>query len=257
MQQIPDRRKYMNELIKKESMKLGVELSDRQAEQFALYYEMLIKKNEQVNLTAITEKEDVAVKHFADSLGLVFLKDNPCVKRMLSGEGIKIIDIGTGAGFPGIPLKIAFPNVNVTLLDSLNKRVVFLDEVITGLKLEKIKAIHSRAEDQAAPGKLRETFDIVVSRAVANMSTLSEYCIPYVKKGGYFIAYKSGEFAKGEERQASEKAIKVFGGSLETVYEYTLPDTDYFRCLAAVKKVQPTPKKYPRKAGLPSKEPIC
>ena len=247
----------MKELIRKEAAKLNIVLDDEQSVRFEKYYELLKEWNEKINLTAITEKNDVAVKHFADSLGLVLLNDNSIVKKILAGESIKIIDVGTGAGFPAIPLKIAFPKLKVTMLDSLGKRVNFLNEVISELGLQDITALHGRAEDFAGPKAMRESFDLAVSRAVANMSTLSEYCIPYVKKGGYFIAYKSGEFAKGEEKEQSLKAIKVLGGELEEVKEYTLPETDYFRCFAVVKKDKPTPGKYPRKAGTPAKEPIA
>ena len=172
----------MKELIKKEAAKLNIVLDDEQSVRFEKYYELLKEWNEKINLTAITEKNDVAVKHFADSLGLVLLNDNSIVKKIITGESIKIIDVGTGAGFPAIPLKIAFPKLKVTMLDSLGKRVNFLNEVISELGLQDITALHGRAEDFAGPKAMRESFDLAVSRAVANMSTLSEYCIPYVKR---------------------------------------------------------------------------
>jgi 16S rRNA (guanine527-N7)-methyltransferase len=246
----------MRELVKNELAKLGAGLSDEQAVSFEKYYELLVSWNKKVNLTAITEKEDVAVKHFADSLGLVLLKDEKSVKRILDGEGLKLIDVGAGAGFPGIPLKIVFPGLKVTLLDSLNKRVNFLNEVITELGLKGIEAVHMRAEDAAHDKAYREGYDIAVSRAVANMAVLSEYCIPFVKKGGCFMAYKSGEFIESGERDSALKAVKILGGEPVSFHEYKLPGTDYGRCIAVIKKTENTPKKYPRKAGLPSKEPL-
>ena len=166
-----------------------------------------------------------------------------------------VIDIGTGAGFPGIPLKIAFPHVKVVLLDSLNKRINFLNTVIKELGLEDIETIHGRAEDFAKQPAYREQFDLCVSRAVANLATLSEYCIPYVKKDGMFVPYKSGEI--DEEVQQSKKAIHVLGGKLQNVIKFQLPGTEIGRSFVIIDKVQNTAKKYPRKAGLPSKEPIC
>ena len=254
MQQIPDRRKYMNELIKKESMKLGVELSDRQAEQFALYYEMLIKKNEQVNLTAIIEKEDVAVKHFTDSLGVVLLKDNPAVKRIISGEGIKIIDIGTGAGFPGVPLKILFPQIRLTLLDSLGKRISFLQGVVDQCGLTDTECLHARAEEYSRRPEYREKYDLCVSRAVTRMASLTELCLPYVKVGGRFIPYKAGEC--DEEINEAREAIAVMGGKLLTSERFLVPESDLSRTLVVVKKERPTDKKYPRGGGKPMKNPI-
>ena len=165
-----------------------------------------------------------------------------------------LIDVGCGAGFPGLALKIAYPNLKVTLLDSLNKRVQFLDAVIERLGLQNINTIHGRAEDFAKQDGMRETFDLAVSRAVANLSTLSEYCLPFVKVGGYFIPYKSEKAS--EEIEKAQNAIKILGGKLEEKKEYHLPDSDYYRNLLLIKKEKTTPKKYPRKAGLPSKEPL-
>lgn len=234
------------EQLKKKSEMLDIALSEEQLQQFLAYYEMLIEKNKVMNLTAITEKEEVIDKHFIDSISLN--------KAMDVTKALKILDLGTGAGFPGIPLKIAYPNLELTLLDSLNKRIKFLDEVIEVLGLEGIVTIHGRAEDYAKQLSYREQFDICVSRAVANLATLSEYCLPYVKEGGCFISYKSGSVE--EELEQSKKAIFELGGKVKEVIAFTLPETDIERTFVVIEKVRKTPKKYPRKAGLPSKEPI-
>lgn len=225
---------------------IGITLDEKQTSQFMKYYELLVEWNSFMNLTAITEFDDVCLKHFVDSLSLCKVID--CNKNL------SVIDVGTGAGFPGIPLKIAFPELEVTLLDSLGKRVKFLNEVIDQLGLSGISAIHGRAEDYAKPDKLREHFDVCVSRAVANLSTLSEYCLPYVKKGGFFVSYKSEKVQ--EESEKAKRAIQILGGEVYKQEEFTLPDSDIYRNLFVIKKVDITPKKYPRKAGLPSKEPI-
>lgn len=234
------------EQLKKKAKQLGIELSDEQCKQFELYYEHLVEKNKVMNLTGITEKDEVIDKHFIDSLLLAKHKD-------LTGE-LTVLDLGTGAGFPGIPLKIAFPNLKITLLDSLNKRIKFLDEVIEMLDLKGIETIHGRAEDFAKKGKLRDHFDLCVSRAVANLSSLSEYCIPYVKKGGYFIPYKSGNIE--EELEQATKAVHTLGGSMEGVEKFQIPGTDISRTFVFIKKTKETPNKYPRKAGTPVKDPI-
>ncbi len=198
-----------------------------------------------MNLTAITDFDEVCEKHFADSVSLVRAVDLSTCENL--------IDVGTGAGFPGIPLKIVFPYLKVTLLDSLNKRVNFLNEVIEKLKLENVAALHGRAEDFARNPAYREKYDICVSRAVANMSTLSEYCLPFVRQGGYFVSYKS---QKGlEEIGEASKAITLLGGKYEKKVEFHLGEEEY-RVLFLIDKVKATPKKYPRKAGLPAKEPI-
>lgn len=234
------------EQLKKKSEMLDISLSEEQLQQFLSYYEMLIEKNKVMNLTAITEKEEVIDKHFIDSISFN--------KAMDVTKSLKILDLGTGAGFPGIPLKIAYPNLELTLLDSLNKRIKFLDEAIEALSLEGIVTIHGRAEDYAKQASYREQFDICVSRAVANLATLSEYCLPYVKEGGCFISYKSGSVE--EELEQSKKAIFELGGKVKEVIAFTLPETDIERTFVVIEKVRKTPKKYPRKAGLPSKEPI-
>ncbi len=226
--------------------KIGVSLTEEQLNQFIKYYEILVEWNSFMNLTAITEFDEVVTKHFVDSISLI--------KAVDLNKQLSIIDVGTGAGFPGIPLKIAFPELKITLLDSLNKRIKFLDEVISQLGLKEIEAIHGRAEDAAKSADLREKFDLCVSRAVANLSTLSEYCLPFVKVGGMFVSYKSEKIT--EEMKMAEKAISVLGGEYSNQVEFTLPDSDIYRNLFMIEKKKASPKKYPRKAGLPSKEPI-
>ena len=231
--------------------KINIEISDDQINCFEKYYELLIEKNKVMNLTAITDKEDVIVKHFIDSIALIpYLTD----KGININNKLKIIDIGTGAGFPGLPLKIMMPDVKFTLLDSLNKRVSFLNEVIDELKLKDIEALHGRAEDYASDNKYREKYDICVSRAVANLSTLSEYCIPFVKEDGFFISYKAGE--SEEEINNSKNAIKILGGKINKVEEFVLPGTDVSRVFVFIRKLELTDKKYPRKAGVPAKKPL-
>ena len=226
--------------------KIGITLNERQKQQFDKYYEMLVEWNKVMNLTGITEYEEVNLKHFTDSLTIARTQEMQKVQS--------VIDIGTGAGFPGIPLKIAFPHLKVTLLDSLNKRIKFLNAVIEELGLEDIHTIHGRAEDYAKDAAYREQYDLCVSRAVANLATLSEYCLPYVKVDGMFVPYKSGEI--DEEVKESSKAVKILGGKIEDVVKFELPGTDIGRSFVKIHKVKNTAKKYPRKAGMPSKEPI-
>ena len=237
-----DRRGY----IKTEFSKIQIELSDKQTAQFEQYYEMLIAKNEVMNLTAITEFEEVVQKHFIDS---VMIKD---LRIPIGGE--RWIDVGTGAGFPGIPLKIVFPQLKVTLLDSLNKRVKFLQEVVNALGLEHVETVHGRAEEFAKKAEYREQFDCCVSRAVANLASLSEYCLPFVKVGGAFVPYKSGKIQ--EEIEAAGRAVEILGGTVREMKEFVLPGTDMYRCLLEIEKVKSTAKRYPRKAGMPTKEPL-
>ena len=236
----------MSQIFDQKLEQLGITLSETQKQQFDKFYELLIEWNKVMNLTGITEYEEVNEKHFVDSLSIV--------KAIDINEVSSVIDIGTGAGFPGIPLKIAFPHLKVVLLDSLNKRINFLNTVINELGLKDISTIHGRAEDFAKKPEYREQFDLCVSRAVANLATLSEYCVPYVKKDGMFVPYKSGEI--DEELEQSKKAIHVLGGKTQKVVKFQLPGTEIGRSFVVIKKLQNTAKKYPRKAGLPSKEPI-
>lgn len=238
---------YDTAMFKEDLKEFGVVISDKQMAQFLRYYEMLLDWNEKINLTAITDYDEVLKKHFIDSVSLIKAYD---VYR-----NSKVIDVGTGAGFPGLALKIAYPDLKITLLDSLNKRIHFLNAVIEELHLEEIEAIHGRAEDYARPDKLREQFDLCVSRAVANLSTLSEYCLPYVKKGGYFISYKSEKIT--EESKSASHAVSILGGKIREQVEFMLPHSDIYRNLFVIEKVKETPKKYPRKAGLPAKEPLA
>ena len=226
---------------------IGISLTQGQLDQFTLYYELLTEKNKVMNLTAITEWEEVLTKHFLDSLLVVRTGCFP-------SDGAKILDMGTGAGFPGIPLKIVFPGLGVTLADSLNKRILFLDEVIKKLDLKDIRTVHARAEDLGKDRDYREQFDAVVSRAVANLSSLSEYCLPLVKVGGSFFSYKSTDIDI-EIREAG-RAVSELGGEIKEVFKYPLPETDLERVFVMIDKVRKTPSRYPRKAGTPKKDPL-
>lgn len=223
---------------------LNISLSDKQIQQFLDYYELLVETNKVMNLTAITEFDEVIEKHFFDSLSLCQVYDLHC--------DVKILDMGTGAGFPGIPLKIAFPEIDLVLADSLNKRIRFLQDVINQLGLKKVEALHARAEEMGRNKLYREQFDLCVSRAVANLSSLSEYCIPFVKEGGKFISYKSGEIE--EETNQANKAITILGGKVADVYKFDLYEQK--RSFVIIDKVKKTPKAYPRKAGTPTKMPL-
>ena len=236
----------MSEMLKNRMDRLQIEANENMLEQFDLFYHLLVEWNKVMNLTGITEYEEVVEKHFADSLSLARFLDLNKIHT--------VIDVGTGAGFPGIPLKIAFPHLKVVLLDSLNKRINFLNEVIAKLDLKEIHTIHGRAEEYARKPEYREQFDLCVSRAVANLSVLSEYCIPYIRIGGIFVPYKSGEI--DEEVAASRKAVDILGGQIDHIEKFQLPDTDIHRSFVFINKIKNTQKKYPRKAGTPAKEPL-
>lgn len=237
---------YNTSQFEKDLYALGISLTDKQISQFVRYYELLIEWNGFMNLTGITEYEEVMKKHFVDSLTLVRVFD--------MSPSCSLLDVGTGAGFPGLALKIAFPAVNMTLLDSLHKRIQFLDAVIEDLGLQGVQTVHGRAEDYARLAQYRERFDLCVSRAVANLASLSEYCLPFVKVGGCFVAYKSER--SDEELSVSENAVALLGGSIGKSEKFMLPDSDIFRNLICIDKVCSTSKKYPRKAGIPTKEPL-
>lgn len=233
----------MKQYLEKYLQKMSVEYTEAQLNQFELYHQMLSEWNQKINLTAITEPDEVALKHFAD-----------CIYGMDKiPQGASVIDVGSGAGFPGVPLKIMRPDISVLLLDSLNKRILFLNELISALQLDGIKAVHSRAED-GAKAELRESFDVATARAVANLNVLSEYCMPYVKIGGSFLAYKGS--AGFEEVANAEGAIKKLGGGNIKTYTYTLVDSDITHTLVTVHKNATTPKKYPRNPGQISKNPL-
>lgn len=232
---------YLSDL----AIEAGFSLDNTQLTQFDNYKNLLVEWNEKMNLTAITEEQEVATKHFIDSLyGLKFLKNAKT-----------LIDVGTGAGFPGLPLKIANPSVSLTLLDSLNKRLNFLNTVVDELRLSDVTTVHSRAEDGASVGtSLRESFDVAVSRAVANLSVLCEYCLPYVKCGGVFLAYKGGDVE--DELAESQNAIETLGGEVNGIFKYTIPKTDITHSIVVIKKIKQTPDKYPRQGGKIQKKPL-
>lgn len=230
--------------MKEYAIEIGILLEEEQINQFYQYMQLLLEWNEKINLTAITKPEEVILKHFMDSLTIA--------KHI--EKNATLIDVGTGAGFPGIPLKIIREDLEVTLLDSLNKRITFLKEVIEQLQLTKIQAVHFRAEDFGKNKKYRESFDYATSRAVANLATLSEYLMPLVKLNGYGISMKGSEVE--EEIKQSQKAIEILGGKIKSIDSFQLPKSDINRNIIIIKKEKQTPMKYPRKAGLPAKEPI-
>lgn len=223
---------------------INIKLNEEQIKQFYDYMNLLLEWNEKINLTAITDKDEIILKHFVDCLTISkYIKENAC-----------IIDVGTGAGFPGIPLKIARKDVKIVLMDSLNKRINFLNEVIQSLKLENIETIHSRAEELGKNKKYREKFDVATSRAVANLNTLSEYMLPFVKKGGISICMKGP--GADEEVQKAKRAISILGGEISSVDSFDLPNSEIGRNVVIINKNEVTPGKYPRKAGTPAKEPL-
>lgn len=233
-----------NEKMNENLKELDIELSEKQLKQFYDYMNILIEWNKVMNLTNIIEPEEVIKKHFIDSLTVL--------KHIKEDDSI--IDVGTGAGFPGIPIKIAYPKTKITLLDSLNKRINFLDEVINKIELKDIKTIHGRAEEFAHNNNYRENYNIAIARAVASLNVLSEYLLPFVKVGGHAIGMKG---TKGkEEAIEGENAIKILGGKIKEIQEFELPKTDIYRTIIIIEKEKITNKKYPRKAGTPSKEPL-
>ena len=237
------------EYLSETAISLGLSLSGEQIRQFRIYYENLVEWNKVMNLTAITEEKDVYEKHFADSI-MIFRAIPPGKWS----EQTKLIDVGTGAGFPGLPIAICLPSVQITLMDSLQKRIRFLQDTVDRLGLTNVTLIHARAEELARNKEHREKYDLCVSRAVANLSTLTEYCLAFVRVGGDFVSYKTESIS--EELEKGQKAVRILGGqSAETDY-YVLSQTDYHRSLVKIHKVRQTPGKYPRKAGIPSKEPL-
>lgn len=230
--------------MKQKAEEIDIDLNVEQLWKFYSYMELLIEWNEKINLTAIIEPEEIILKHFIDSLTIYkyIEKDN------------KVVDVGTGAGFPGIPLKIANPELKITLVDSLNKRLIFLQDVINKLQLKNVEIIHARAEEFGQNKKFREKFDIATSRAVANLSTLSEYLIPLVKLNGKCICMKAAD--ADQEIKEAKKAINVLGGTIKEVENFMLPQSDIGRTIIIINKEKTTPTKYPRKAGMPSKDPI-
>lgn len=225
---------------------LNIELSESQREQFNHFFELLVTWNKHMNLTGIVEYEDVLSKHFFDSL--------TCIKGLENWEDKKVIDVGTGAGFPGVPMKIANPSIKITLLDSLSKRINFLDAVVDALDLEHVELIHGRAEDYGQNEAYRETYDVAISRAVADLSVLSEYVLPFIKIGGAFVAQKS--IGAKEEIESSKHAIEILGGKIRDIIEVKVPGIDIVHALVIIEKVEATPAKYPRKAGKPTKKPL-
>ncbi len=225
---------------------LNIPIHAKMEEQLLKYYDLLVNWNKVMNLTSITEFDEVVKKHFLDSLVLGHYLN--------LDQSLSMIDVGTGAGFPGIPLKIVFPELKVLLVDSLLKRIHFLNEVVQDLKLSDISAVHGRVEELGHSEKYREHFDLCVSRAVANLSSLCEYCLPFVKVGGVFISYKTDSV--DSEFENAKKAIHVLGGKPNKIEKFILPNTDYHRSLVFIDKIEKTVKKYPRKPGIPSKKPL-
>ena len=234
----------LKEYFKRISLGINIQISDNEIEKFFNYMELLLEWNEKINLTAITDKKEIILKHFVDSLTISrYIKEND-----------KVLDIGTGAGFPGIPLSIIKKNNSFTLVDSLNKRVNFLNEVTQELKLNNVDLIHSRAEDLGRDIKHREQYDIVTSRAVANLTVLAEYLLPFVKVGGYCICMKGPNIE--DEVNNSKFAIKAMGGRIEKIDSIILPDSDFERNIILIKKLGNIPNRFPRKAGIPIKSPL-
>ncbi len=234
-----------NNLLRDSLNDLNIDFGEDMIKKFNDYYDLLIEWNKKINLTAITDYEEVVVKHFIDSI---------LICRFIDISSKRIFDIGTGGGFPGIPLKILCPDCEMILIDSLNKRIGFLNKVINSLGLNKIEAIHGRAEDLARDKDLRNSGDIVVSRAVSNLSTLSEYCIPFIKKGGIFISYKSEK--SDDEIESAANAISILNSRIKEVKEIAIPFSDIRRKFVIIENIKEVDKRYPRKAGIPIKNPL-
>jgi len=238
--------KRIDECFVEQLARLNILISKDQLNMFQTYYDMLIESNKVMNLTAITDLYEVYKKHFVDSVA---------IHKVFPLDSVKtLIDVGTGAGFPGVPIKILFPHIKVTLVDSLDKRVRFLRDLIQELNLDHVEAVHSRAEDLAKDNLYREQYDLSISRAVSNLSTLAEYTLPFVQKGGNFISYKGNEVE--EEVETAKRAIQILGGSVTSIQQIKLPDSDIMRSYVIINKIDETPSKYPRKAGKPEKTPI-
>ncbi len=244
--------KDIEEVLCENKDEVCVPLSAETILSFRKYAEMLKEKNKVMNLTSITDDEGIALKHFIDSLTVASYID--AEQEKIKNRKLTLIDVGTGAGFPGIPLKINKRDLDLTLLDSLAKRLKFLEEVAEELELDNVTFVHSRAEDAGRDAKYREQFDVATARAVANLPVLCEYCLPFVRKGGCFIAMKG---KLDEELKNADKAISLLGGKIETVKEFQLPGTDADRTIVVIRKIKETPKRFPRQAGKPSKEPIA
>lgn len=241
----------LNPILASGAREISVPLSAENIRAFSEYARLLKEWNEKMNLTNITDDKGIAIRHFIDSLTLVSHLEEETAKK--GNKHLSLIDVGTGAGFPGIPLKVAMPSLEVTLLDSLRKRVGFLDAVCAALELKGITTVHARAEDAGLSKQYREKFDVATARAVASLPVLCEYCLPFVKVGGIFLAMKG---IAEEEIETAKKAIVTLGGTLETLHHFTLPGTDMNRSIIVIRKVRATPAKYPRQAGKPEKEPI-
>lgn len=238
-------------ILESQAPEISVPLSAEEIRSFQIYASMLREKNKVMNLTAVDDEQGIAMKHFIDSLTLC-----PYIRaeeERAGGKTIRVADVGTGAGFPGLPLKISMPELDVTLMDSLAKRLNFLGEVVERLDLKKVSLVHTRAEDGGRDKRYRERYDVVTARAVARLPVLAEYCLPFVKVGGVFLAMKGHA---EEEVADAAKAIATLGGTIEKTDTFTLPGTDMERTIVVIRKVRPTPPKYPRKAGTPAKEPL-
>ena len=234
------------EEVQKAAADFGMPLNDIQTDQLALYYSLLLEWNHKMNLTAITDPHEVAVKHIVDSLS--------AFDGALFREGVRAIDVGTGAGFPGLVLKIYFPSMELVLLDSLQKRVKFLETVVSALGLKGVSCVHGRAEEAGRQKDYRERFELAFSRAVARLSVLAEYTLPFVRVGGSLLALKGAKYA--EEMAEAETAAKILGGKAPTAKPIKLPGLDDGRAIVRIEKEKPTPKVYPRKSGTPEKKPL-